>query len=215
MIAFKKNYPVILLAADERTSIDDLRHELSGSGIYFHAVNLTEAKKLFPKADVIIVYSPEYSSPVRSLTDHISDSEKDIKAVYIGDARDITESEKIMVLPPNFEAVVTELTALLRESFNFNPTYAEDDEIVCELIKPAQVYYNGTKIMLSKSEAKIVHFLLTVEPKTLVPKETIGEYLALAPGAVPVHIHNINDKSMKTYHDKLIFSRSSRGYFVY
>ena len=215
MIKFRKDYPVILLAADEKTNTDELRHELSGSGIYFHTSDFNGVKENIDTVDIIIIYSPIYSSPAKALTDYVSDNAKNAIIIYVGEPYDINESERVTVLPPMPDTAVSELMTILKETFKIDPSYAEDEEIVCALGKPAQVYYNGTKLLLSKSEAKIVHFLLTVEPKMLVPKETIGEYLALAPGAVPVPIHNINDKSMKTYHDKLIFSRSSRGYFVY
>ena len=215
MIKFRKKYPIIIFASDGNTNIDELRHELSDVGVYIHTADFVSAKELLPNADLLIVYSPVYSSPATALLNFADSNCADVRIIYIGQASDAQENEKTDVIPPITSAIISEVSRIIKETFDVDPAYAEDDEIVCELVKPAQVYYNGTKLLLSRSEAKIVHFLLTVEPRLLVSKETIGEYLALAPGAVPVHIHNINDKAMKNYHDKLIFSRSCRGYFVY
>lgn len=215
MIKFKKTYPRIIFTAEKNADISELRHGLSGIGIYVHSADFSSAKELLPDADVVVVYSPRYSSPATAFLNYVDDKSADTKIIYIGQAADVRYNEKIDVVPPITSAVISELLRVLKETFVFDPAYAEDNEIICELSKPPQVYYNGIKLLLSRSEAKIVHFLLTLEPRLLAPKETIGEYLALAPGAVPVHIHNINDKAMKSYHDKLVFSRSSRGYFVY
>ena len=215
MIKFKKSYPTIIIASKDSSGIDELRHELSSKGIYFHYADFTAAKELVSTADILVVISPQYSSPATSLLNYVKDQSPSHEIIYAGSESDVPYKEGVRIIPAIRSSLIIELERTLKDIFNFDPIYAEDDEIICELVKPAQVYYNGTKLLLSKSEAKIVHFLLCVEPKHLVSKETIGEYLDLAAGAVPVHIHNINDKSMKTYHDKLIFSRSSRGYFVY
>lgn len=216
MIKFKKHYPNIIFAKKESTDISELRHELSCAGIYVHTETFLTAKDSLDRADMLVILSPDYSSPVTSLINYAADNTK-IKILYIGNEDDIPRGcpADITAIANVNSLIVSEVCCLFRETFAFDPSCSEDDEIVCELSKPPQVYYNGTKLMLSKSESKIVHFLLTIEPKVLVSKETIGEYLALAAGAIPVHIHNINDKSMKSYHDKLIFSRSGRGYFVY
>lgn len=215
MINFKKSYPTIIIASKDNTGIDELRHDLSSKGIYFHAADFISAKELVSTSDVLVIISPQYSSPATALLNYIKDHAPSHEIIYAGSESDVSNQDGIRIIPAIRSSLVNEIERTLKDKFNFDPIYAEDDEIICELVKPAQVYYNGTKLLLSKSEAKIVHFLLCVEPKHLVSKETIGEYLDLAAGAVPVHIHNINDKSMKTYHDKLIFSRSSRGYFVY
>ncbi len=213
MIKFKKNYPNIVFAKNDSEDISELRHELSGFGIYVHTVNFEEAKECLKDAAMLIILSPSYSESASSLINCAAEN-KGVKILYIGSDGDVS-NENITVVANVHSSIVSEIVRLFKETFTFDPACSEDDEITCELSKPPQVYYNGTKLLLSKSESKIVHFLLTVEPKMLVPKETIGEYLALAAGAVPVHIHNINDKSMKSYHDKLVFSRSGRGYFVY
>lgn len=222
MIRFKKNYPTILLASDEAAVTEAVRHDLSATGIYCHTYGFNDAKEHLEDADILVVISDEYSSPAVSLLDAASKN-GNVSIFYSGTPSDVEGISGVQVIPHtgtpgvsgDSAAIAAELSKLMGEKYKLAPAYAEDDEIVCELTKPAQVYYNGTKLPLSKSEARIVHFLLTVEPRFLVPRETIGEYLSLAPGAVPVHIHNINDKSMKIYHDKLIFSRSSKGYFVY
>ncbi len=216
MIKFKKNYPNIIFAKKESADISELRHGLSGAGIYVHTEDFLSAKDFLDRADMLVILSPDYSSPATSLINYAADNTK-IKILYIGNEDDIPKDcpADITAVANVNSLIVSEICRIFRETFAFDPSCSEDDEIVCELSKPPQVYYNGTKLLLSKSESKIVHFLLTIEPKVLVSKETIGEYLALAAGAIPVHIHNINDKSMKSYHDKLIFSRSGRGYFVY
>lgn len=216
MIKFKKNYPNIVFVKNDSEDISELRHELSGFGIYVHTVNFEEAKECLKDTAMLIILSPSYSESAASLIKCAAEN-KGVKILYIGSDGDVPSESTadITVIANVHSSIVSETVRLFKETFTFDPACSEDDEITCELSKPPQVYYNGTKLLLSKSESKIVHFLLTVEPKMLVPKETIGEYLALAAGAVPVHIHNINDKSMKSYHDKLVFSRSGRGYFVY
>ena len=215
MIKFKRNYPNIMLIAEDRYDIEPLRAEISSKGIYVHGITLTGATDELSYADTVIIYSPQYSSRASELYEKLTSNEKVPHIIYVGSETDIAVKDDACILPDNAQLIANEILRVVREDYKIDPVHAEDDEILCELGKPPQVYYNGTKIALSKSEAKIVHFLLTLEPRLLVSKEIIGEYLSLAPGAVPVHIHNINDKSMQTYHDKLIFSRSSRGYFVY
>ena len=222
MIRFRNNYPVIILATDGKSDLTALRHDLSGTGIYCHTFDFNEAKNHLSGADVLVVVSDMYSSPAASLI-HTASQTGTASVLYVGSPADVKGAENVSVIcsagggsaNDDNSYIASALSELMREKYKTAAYYAEDDEILCELTKPAQVYYNGTKLPLSKSEAKIVHFLLTVERGSLVSKEVIGEYLGLAPGAIPVHIHNINDKSMKIYHDKLIFSRSSRGYFVY
>ncbi len=216
MIRFKKHYPNILFVKGDTADISELRHDLSGAGIYIHTDSFEGAKENVRNADMIVILSPDYSSSAVSLINYAAENSK-VKILYIGSDGDVPENTgaDITVIANVHSSIISEISRIFKETFTFDPSCSEDEEIVCELSKPPQVYYNGTKIMLSKSESKIIHFLLTVEPKMLVPKETIGEYLALAAGAIPVHIHNINDKSMKSYHDKLVFSRSGRGYFVY
>lgn len=225
MIRFRKNYPAIIIASSDGSSTATLRHDLSSGGIYSHVFDLATAKDNIDAADVIIILSDEYSSPAVALIDEASKKEG-LSVFYCGDPADVasvSDVKNLTVIPHSGSAgssgdsaVIAEaVTKIMTEKYKISPIYAEDDEIICELTKPAQVFYNGTKLPLSKSEARIVHFLLTVEERFLVSREIIGEFLSLAPGAVPVHIHNINDKSMKIYHDKLIFSRSSKGYFVY
>ncbi len=216
MIRFKKHYPNILFVKSDDADISELRHELSGAGIYIHTSSFADAKDSVKDADMLVILSPDYSSDAVSLINYAADN-AGARMLYIGRDDDVPQDcpAEITVIANVQSSIISEISRIFKETFTFDPICSEDDEIVCELSKPPQVFYNGTKLMLSKSESKIIHFLLTVEPKVLVPKETIGEYLALAAGAIPVHIHNINDKSMKSYHDKLVFSRSGRGYFVY
>ena len=84
MISFKKKYPFILLIADEKTDIDEVRRALSGVGIYFHIADFTCAKDLLPSADMIVIFSPQYSSPAKALTDNISDGNINEKCLICG-----------------------------------------------------------------------------------------------------------------------------------
>ncbi len=214
MVKFRNGYPTIIAVSDAE-DIDSFRMALCNVGIYISAGDTNFAKEHINESDILIIFSQNYSSRITELLYSIESAEKMPKIIYVGSENDLPKKDGITVMPYIPSTVANEMYEILTECYHFDPKTAQDEEILCELIKPAQVYYNGTKLFLSKSEARIVHFLLTVEHMSLVPKETIGEYLLIAPGAVPVHIHNINDKSMKSYHDKLIFARSSRGYFVY
>lgn len=217
MIRFKRNYPHAFLTSEAKHEIESLRNDLSARGIYVHYVPLAEfgGDTETKDADMVIIYSPNYSSRASDLYYKLADSGSTRTLIYVGSESDIEKCEGTLIYGLNNSLVCGEIVRIFKEEYRFDPAVSEDDELLCELGKPPQVYYNGTKIVLSKSESKIVHFLLTLEPRNLVSKEVIGDYLSLAAGAVPVHIHNINDKSMQTYHDKLIFSRSNRGYFVY
>lgn len=214
MIKFNRHYPRVIFTSESSYDIDSLRSELSMCGIYITVVPLTEAAAAVDSAEIMFIYSPEYSSRAKALVESLPKKEMPA-VVFAGSADDIDPECNALVIPADNGSICATLCDIFKETFKLDPLHAEDEEIICELTKPTQVYYNGTKISLSKSETKIVHFLLSLEPRTLVSKEVIGEYLSLAPGAVPVHIHNINEKSMQAYHDKLVFSRSSRGYFVY
>ena len=219
MIKFKRNYPNVLLTSEDKNEVEAFRNDLSARGVYVHYALLSEFHTAAETvaADMVIIYSPKYSSRASDLYYKLAENnnEKKQTIIYIGAEGDVEKHDNTTIYPNNHSFACSEIVRRFKEDYRFDPAVGEDDELFCELGKPPQVYYNGTKIGLSKSESKIVHFLLTIEPRNLVSKEVIGDYLSLAAGAVPVHIHNINDKSMQTYHDKLVFSRSNRGYFVY
>lgn len=213
---------MILIVSRKKSQGRDLANVLDYVGLLSYPTTLTEVfSEISPMYRAVVVIEPDFILDAKKFVETIHSYHKTIPvyAIYhdeIGeDGRYFTHC---------FKDNIYSSTMIYKMS-----DYARDNDIprpgdyrlagINASIELGEILYFDEKVNLTKTEAKILRFLMRSYP-TPRKCETIIKYLykptkAPEPSSIRTHICKINAKFQEGFGDSLIASPEGQGYVIY
>lgn len=204
-------YPDIIIAAASESDALKLSKHLRKRGIFAQALSFDRALKLKEAPALVAVASKTYSSKAYAVLLYVNSHLPDTKAFLLGDEAGYTSADINARLSYTLVNKDNCISDAVSKTLGFNFAFAERNFTASDLSETPLIYFRGTRLFLTETEAQIVHALASLDREYLSAEE-LASYMNILPRSVSSYVSSVNRKANALTGKAMIFSYRKMGY---